>query len=156
MHIINTRLQFSMEIGGYRINFLDTIIKNNYIIKNNKLIFDYHHKQTYLGRYLNFLSRYFLYQKRGTIFRLVDRMFILSHPSFHQKNLELIVTILLENDYPLNFIFKTISNRIRHLITNSNNKTQNDKDISHLDDKIINSWFVIQYFGSYLEKFRRV
>jgi len=41
--------------------------------------------------------------------------------------------------HPLNFIFKIISNRIRHLITNSNNKTQNDKKISHLDDKIINS-----------------
>jgi len=64
---------------------------------------------------------------------------MLSHPS-HQKNLELIIKILLENDYPLNFIFKTISNRIRHLIINSNNKTQNDQKISYLDDKIINSW----------------
>jgi len=43
------------------------------------------------------------------------------------------------------FIFKTISNRIR---LNSNNKTQNDEKILHLDDKIINSWFVIPYFGS--------
>jgi len=59
----------------------------------------------------------------------------LCYPFFHQKNLELIVKILLENDYPLNFIFKTISNRIRHLITNSNNKIQNDKKILHLDDK---------------------
>jgi len=83
-------------------------------------------------------------------------MFMLSHPSFHQKNLELSVKILLENDYPLNFIFKTIFNRIRYLITNSNNKTQNDKKISHLDDKIINSWFVIPYFGSYSKKFRKV
>jgi len=73
-------------------------------------------------------------------------MFMLSHPSFHQKNLELIVKILLENDYSLNFIFKTISDRIRHLITNSNNKTQNDKKISHLDDKIINSWFCHSIF----------
>jgi len=79
---------------------------------------------------------------------------MLSHPSF-QKNLELIVKILLENDYSLNFIFKIISNRIRHLITNSNNKIQNHKKISHLDDKIINSWFVIPYFGS-SEKFKEV
>jgi len=50
-------------------------------------------------------------------------MFMLSHPSFHQKHLELIIKILLEND-SFNFIFKTISNRIRHLITNSNNKTE--------------------------------
>jgi len=83
-------------------------------------------------------------------------MFMLSHPFFHQKNLELIIKILLKNDYPLNFIFKTIFNRIRHLITNFNNKTQNDQNISHLDDKIINSWFVIPYSGSYSEKFREV
>jgi len=58
--------------------------------------------------------------------------------------------------YPLNFIFKTIRNRIKHLITNSNNKTQNDKKISYLDDKIINFWFIIPYFGSYSAKFREV
>jgi len=68
--------------------------------------------------------------------------------------LEVIVKILLKNNYPLNLIFKTISNRVRHLITNSNNKTQNDKKISHLDDEIINSWFVIPYFGSCSKKFR--
>jgi len=33
------RLQFTVEIGGDRINFIDTIIKNN-----NKLIFDWYHK----------------------------------------------------------------------------------------------------------------
>jgi len=81
-------------------------------------------------------------------------MFLLSPPSFHKKYLELIIKILLENDYSLNFIFKTVSNRIRHLITNFNNKTQNDKKISRLDDKIINSWFVISYFDNYSEKFR--
>jgi len=44
--------KFTLEIGGDRINFLDrTIIKNN-----NKLIFDWYHKPTYLGRYLSFLS----------------------------------------------------------------------------------------------------
>jgi len=42
--------------------------------------------------------------------------------------------------------FLTKLDRIRHLITNSNNKTQNDKKISHLDDKII---LVIPYFGNY-------
>jgi len=63
--------------------------------------------------------------------------------------LELIVKILSENDYPLNFIFNTISNRTKHLITNNkthfNNKIikQNDKKILHLDDKIINFLFVI-------------
>jgi len=66
-----------------------------------------------LGRYLSFLSWHPFCQKKSTIIGRVDRMFMLLHPSFHQKNLKLIVKILLENNYPLNFIFKTISNRIR-------------------------------------------
>jgi predicted DNA-binding ArsR family transcriptional regulator len=47
---------------------------------------------------------------------LVDRAFLLSHPDFHQKNLVFIVTVLLENDYPLKFIFETIAERIKSLI----------------------------------------
>jgi len=113
-----------LEIGGDRISFLDTtIIKNN-----NKLIFDSYHKPIYSGRYLSFFSRHPLCQKKGTIIELVDKMFMLSHPSFHQKfgtNYQNFIdeNLIEENDYPLNFMFKTISNRIRHLITNSNNKT---------------------------------
>jgi len=39
-NVHHPRLQFTVEIGGDRINFLDTtIIKNN-----NKLIFDWYHK----------------------------------------------------------------------------------------------------------------
>ncbi|KYQ56377.1 hypothetical protein ALC60_04785 [Trachymyrmex zeteki] len=33
-------------------------------------------------------------------------------PTFHQKNLEFIVNILLKNDYPISFIFDTISERL--------------------------------------------
>jgi len=82
-------LQFTLEIGGDRINFLDaTIIKNN-----NKLIFDWYHKPIFSDKYLSFLPRHPLCQKRGTIIGLIERMFMLSHPSFHQKNLELIIKI---------------------------------------------------------------
>jgi len=96
------RLQFTVEIGGDRINFLDmTIIKSN-----KKLIFDWYHKPNYSDRYLSFLSRHPFSQERGMIIGLVDRMFMSSHPSFHQKNLELIIKILLENvtTYSISFL----------------------------------------------------
>jgi len=38
-----------------------------------------------------------------------DRAFLLSHPKYHQKNLELVINTLLNNDYPLSFIFDTIN-----------------------------------------------
>ena len=48
----HSRLQFTIKIGSDRINFLDiTIIKENTILE-----FDWYHKPTFSGRYLNFLS----------------------------------------------------------------------------------------------------
>ena len=42
------------------------------------------------------------------IIGMVDRIFKLSHPKFHQNNLYLTIQTLLNNSYPLNFIFNTI------------------------------------------------
>jgi len=73
------RLQFTLERGGSRINFLDTTI----VIENNRLKLDWYHKPTYSSRYLNYWSQHPMSQKRGTIISLVDRAFLLSHPDFH-------------------------------------------------------------------------
>jgi len=57
-------------------------------------------------------------QKKGIIFSLVDRAFLLSDFMFHIKNLTFIINILLDNDYPLTFIFDTINQRIKNLLKN--------------------------------------
>jgi len=95
--IVNTfnsfhpRLQFTLEIGGDKLNFLDvTIVK-----LNGNLEFDWFHKPTFSGRYLNYNSQHVLSQKRGTIIGMVDRAFILSHPKY-QKNFNLIVDPLFK------------------------------------------------------------
>lgn len=50
------RLQFTMEVGeGNRLNFLDVTM----ILNDNHIIFDWFHKSTFSGRYLNFLSQHF-------------------------------------------------------------------------------------------------
>ena len=105
------RLQFTIEIGNNILNFLDTTI----ILNDGSVEFDWYHKPTFSGRYLNFNSWHPVSQKRGVVIGLVDRAFLLSHPKFHEKNLELIVNILLDNDYPLDFIFKVIRERLRCL-----------------------------------------
>jgi len=43
------------------------------------------------------------------IYSLTDTAFLLSHPKFHQKNLELAINLLLENGYPLKLIFEKIN-----------------------------------------------
>jgi len=79
--------------------------------------FDWFHEPIFSGRYLNFLSQHPLSQKRGTVINMVDRAFLLSHPRFHHDNLRNMINILLNNDYPLKFIFDTINTRLKYLVS---------------------------------------
>jgi len=142
------RLQFTLEVGGNRINFLDTTI----ILEGNKIKFDWYHKPTFSGRYLNYWSQHPMSQKRGTILGLVDRAFLLSHPGFHQKNLEFVIETLVINDYPLNIIFKVITDRIKSLI----NKKTSKQQITSTDtnEQQTTKWFTILYINTVSEKFK--
>ncbi|KYM95054.1 hypothetical protein ALC62_14310, partial [Cyphomyrmex costatus] len=128
---LHDRLQFTCEIGGDRINFLDTTI----IISNNSLIFDWYQKPTFSGRFLNFMSQHPVSQKIGIIYGLVDRTFHLSHPNFQEKNLKFIVKILLENDYPKDFIFQNINARIKKLINKQNLEIETTSNNLHINSK---------------------
>jgi len=87
---------------------LDTKI----IIDNCTITFDLYKKPTSSGKYLNFHSHHPMSHKRGIIFGMVDKIILLSHPRFHQKNLIESVKVLLNNNYPLSFIFNTMRSRI--------------------------------------------
>ncbi|XP_039309325.1 uncharacterized protein LOC120358632 [Solenopsis invicta] len=140
------RLQFTIEIGNERLNFLDTTI----ILNEKTVEFDWYHKPTFSGRYLNFHSWHPVSQKRGVVICLVDRVFLLSHPKYHRKNLEFTVSILLENDYPLDFIFKIIRERLRCLFVGRSKKQLLDNTSEELK-KI--SWFTVPYVPSISERF---
>ena len=115
---IHPRLQFTIEIGNDdRLNFLDVTL----ILNKKRIIFDWYHKPSFSGRYLNFYSQHPTCQKRGTVIGLVDRVLKLSHPIFHSKNFSLIIEILRNNSYPMEFIFKCIYDRLRMLTKSSNN-----------------------------------
>ncbi|XP_071638462.1 uncharacterized protein [Temnothorax longispinosus] len=142
------RLQFTIEIGDNKLNFLDTTIINN----NGLIEFDWYHKPTFSGRYLNYYSCHPSSQKRGTIIGLIDRAFLLSHPRFHRKNLELIISILLNNDYPLDLIFNTIHERLKSLFYKQTKK-QNSDDV---DDASFKKWFTVPFFPSFSAKFKDI
>jgi len=106
------RLKFTMELETNKsINFLDTSIS----IINNTLVFNWYHKSTFSGRYLNYSSHHPFKQKIGVVYGIVDRAILLSHPSFHKENLIKAIKILLANDFPINLIFKTITRRLHYL-----------------------------------------
>jgi len=72
------------------------------------------------------------YCKRVFINSLIDRAFLLSHPTFHKKNLEFVVEVLLDNGYPLELIFEKMNSRIKTLINSK---------ITTIQTIIKNSWF---------------
>jgi len=107
-HILNTfnsihdRLKFTIEYEKNRsLSFLDFLLK----VVDDKIIIDWYHKSCFSGRCLSYFSSHPSCHKIGTIYSLLDRTMLLSHPTFQQKNIEICVKILLENDYPLDLIF---------------------------------------------------
>lgn len=122
------RLQFTAEQPiDNKISFLDITIINN----TEKCITDWYHKPTWSRKYLNFNSHHPIKQKIGVIFGLVDRSILLSDPSFHLKNLSLVREVLIENNYPDNFVDTYVMNRLKTLEDRAN-------ETPNIDDVLVN------------------
>jgi len=97
------------------------------IVNGETLVLDWYRKDTCSGRYLSYYSGHPLCHKIGTIYGLVDRAMLLSHPMYHQKNLEHIIGVLIDNGYPLDLIFSKINIRIKELIRRKGTKKPDHK-----------------------------
>ncbi|KYN29720.1 hypothetical protein ALC57_00983 [Trachymyrmex cornetzi] len=97
-----------MERGDNSLNFLDVTL----IRKDDYLMYDWYHKPSFSARYLNYFSCHQRCHKMGIIMSLIDRVLLLSHPTFHEKNFKFIINILLTNGYPLKLIFESIRKRL--------------------------------------------
>jgi len=103
------RLKFTIERERDRsISFLDLQLT----VLDNTIKIDWFHKETYSGRLLSYHSNHPLCHKIGMIYGMIDRAFFLLHPTFQQKNLEFVINVLLDNGYPLAFIFDKLRKRI--------------------------------------------
>lgn len=103
---------------------------------------------------LNFMLLHPLFQKHGTIIGMIDRIFLLSHPSFYFKN-NFIVNTLLNNDYPIKFIFETIRARLKSLLARQTYKQTKDNNSSDLINEKT-SWFTISYILHISDKFKNI
>ncbi|KYN14498.1 hypothetical protein ALC57_13304 [Trachymyrmex cornetzi] len=124
----HNRLKFTIEYEeDHTLNFLDLSVIN----KDNKIIMDWYHKKTFWGRYLSYFSNHPICHKIGMVFSLVDRTFLLSNPIFFKKNIELIIMILKDNGYPIEFIFEYINKRITALSQKNSVlvKSNNEKEM---------------------------
>jgi len=78
------------------------------------------------------------------IINMIDRIFLLPHPKFHERNLNFIIETFLNNNYLLQFIFNTIQTRLKSLFNKRTKKQVTDI----LEKERINGWFLILYIYS--------
>jgi len=74
----------------------------------------------------------------------------LSHPSFQEKNLRKVINTLLNNCYPLPFIFDIINKKIRMLTNTMSDDKNNVEQMSKTNQK---NFFTIPYVRSISESF---
>jgi len=140
------RLQFTVELEVNKsLSFLDLRLE----VVHNEIIIDWYHKETFSGRLLSFYSNHPQCHKIGTIYNLIDRAILLSHPKYHMKNIESCIGYLLNNGYPLKLIFDQINKRLKTIFVNKlpsdiNNGIIPVKSTDGNSDKK-NQFFVIPY-----------
>jgi len=141
------RLHFTMEVGGRELNFLDLTIIN----RRGQLMFNWYHKPTFSGRYLNFHSQHPFTHKKGTMTSLIDRVILLSHPEFHKDNFDFIIRTLLDNGYPLSIIFSNIRRRLQTKFFYRNPATHTQKNNN--THNTTTTYFIIPYISFIANKF---
>lgn len=118
---VHPSLQFTMETEqNKKLNFLDLEITR---IDNNFAKTNWYKKPTFSGRYLNYHSHHPLSQKIGIVYSITDKCIKLSNPEFHSKNLKEAKNILINNDYPVQFINKYVNIRVKMLNNNTPKNT---------------------------------
>lgn len=111
---IHDRIQFTIEVEkDGEIAFLE----NRLVRQPDGTIFpDWYHKDTWSGRYCNYLSYLPHQYKLNTISMLTRRAILLSHESFLEKNFMLIKKVLHDNNYPPNLVDKIMESTIEKVL----------------------------------------
>ena len=109
-------LQFIIEKSfENKISFLDLLIIKNI---DNTISTDWYGKPTFSGRFLNYKSHHPVATKIGVICNLVDRPVKLADKKYHKSNVQFIKQLLVNNQYPAEFIDKHIKIRLQNIYQN--------------------------------------
>jgi len=113
------------------------------------MIFDWYHKPIFSGRLLNLHSQHPITYKKGVVINLIDKVLSLSHSDFQHTNFSLMINLLIDNAYPLDFIFALIRKRliIKFHQFNYQKFPVNNRDNNN------NNYFIMPYIGLASEKF---
>jgi len=121
-HILNTfnsihdRLKFTIE---YEKTVRRAFSIFSFLKMDDRIIIGWYHKNFFSGGLSYFSIHLAKFIKIRTIYSLLDRAILLFHPIFQQKNIEICVKTLMDNDYPLDLIFRGMTTRLKKLFKNN-------------------------------------
>lgn len=108
LYILNSfhpKIQFTVENEtDFSVPFLDTLV----IRRDTVVITDWYTKPTSSGRYINYFSYHSHSMKVNVILNMKNRILKLSNPEFHNKNLQKLYRIMIQNSYPTWLLKKII------------------------------------------------
>jgi len=110
LNTYDRNLQFTLEVEiENKLPFLDVLIIRN----ADKLDFTIYRKPTQNNRYLHFNSNHPPQVKRAVVISLIDRALNICSHSYINAEINFIRDILFGNGYPIPFVNKIISRRIK-------------------------------------------
>ncbi|KYN16156.1 hypothetical protein ALC57_11588 [Trachymyrmex cornetzi] len=98
----------------------------------------------------HFISMY----REGSPLIEADDTQVLSVPKYHKKNLLFVIETLLNNDYPVDFIFNVMNDRLKSLLHGKTLRQNSENDNG--TDVINNMWFAFPYVTNVSDKFRDI
>ena len=122
LNSINPHIQFTSEVKSDNgLSFLDTTT----VRANGRIQVNVYRKPTHTDKYLDFYSHHPAQHKRSVVNTLLDRAEkIQSTNRGKRKEKQHVMKVLMNNNYPLQFIKKCDSSRkARHPDSNTNNTT---------------------------------
>lgn len=115
---VNPNLQFTIEREtNNQLPFLDLLIIKE---DNNRLITDLYSKPTNTDRLLNYNSIHALSQKINIVKQFHNKIYKLSHPKFHTKNLTILKEKLIKNNYPKKLVNSLLNQKAKVSTTTNN------------------------------------
>jgi len=142
----DTNLKFTHEIEeNGKINFLDLTLS----IENNIILTDWYIKPISSNTTINFHSNHSKSQKINIISYLVDRAIKLSENKFHNKNINLVKKILIQNEFPKEFFEKYIKKRLYTIKYGVISSAQNDPTIDKIN-------LVLPFYDSFFKNCKSI
>lgn len=119
----NSTFNFTHEIeSANSISFLDVLVINN----NGRIKTDWYTKPTFSGRFLNYLSQHPITNKIVMVYNIVDRAIKLADKEFYIKNIRTAEELLIDNNYPTDFVNKYVGKRLSTIYSNEQPRQNNN------------------------------